>query len=238
MPSRTALALTLLSAAGLAACSDSDPKETTPDASVPDAPPDAPGCDPTSVLPASLRPIAKISAGAVTVTTDQNVTSGTIDATAGGSMMSADNPFIYVDLKNNVRVDVNDLDARSSTTWDIALKRANIVVNGGDSGPGNRKAVVAPVATLAELTAAPTTGYAADDFTTADCKLDATDGGELKSGFANWYNYDDATHMLSPKPQVYVIERNNGTHVAFQIDAYYGGPNKASAYYVVKWKNL
>ncbi|NVB78873.1 MAG: hypothetical protein HOV81_10795 [Kofleriaceae bacterium] len=80
----------------------------------PDAGMDMTGCDPATVLPSNYRLIPSVSTGAVQVTTATGVTSGTIDATAGGLASSADNPYIYVDLKAGTKVEVNDIDARTS----------------------------------------------------------------------------------------------------------------------------
>jgi hypothetical protein len=106
--------------------------------------PDAAGtCDPATVLPTSYRLIAKVSTGAVQVTTAGDVTAGTIDATAGGVDNAADNPYVYVDLRNAMKVAINDLDARTNTSWDIALKRSSLRTNGGDTGNprgGHRRA--------------------------------------------------------------------------------------------------
>jgi hypothetical protein len=222
----------------LAACSDGG-TAAPPDA--PALPPDSStDCNPATVLPSNYRLIAMTSTGAVAVTTVAGVTTGTIDATAGGIAGAADNPYIYVDLRNGVKVDVNDLDARTNTTWDIALKRSSMRTNGGDSGQGNRKVSVVAAASLAAVTAAPTAAYGTDDFTTADCMLEAIPGGEPMSAFGEWYSYDGTTHAVTPKGEVYVIERNNGSHTAFRVVSYYGDTAMPmrGAYYKVEWKQL
>src|SRR5678815_1100406 len=85
--------------------------------------PDAPGgCDPATVLPGGYRLIPTVSAGAVTVTTASGVTSGTIDATAGGVNNSADNPYIYVDLRNNIHNTAHHHEELTTRNRDIALK--------------------------------------------------------------------------------------------------------------------
>jgi hypothetical protein len=203
--------------------------------------PDGPGgCDPATIRPGGYRLIPMVSAGAINVTTASGVTSGSIDATAGGVNNSADNPYIYVDLRNSMKVAINDVEARSSTSWDIALKRSSLRTNSGDSGPGNRQVAVVQAATLAEVTAAPTSGYASDDFATDDCTLESTIIGEPRSAFGDWYNYDEDTHVVTPKPEVYILQRNNGSRTAFRIEAYYGDPASPmrGAFYSVEWKQL
>ena len=205
------------------------------------ATPDAPGgCDPATVLPGGYRLIPTVSAGAVTVTTSSGVTSGSIDATAGGVNNSADNPYIYVDLRSNMKVAINDVEARSSMSWDIALKRSSLRTNSGDSGPGNRELAVVQAAALAQVTTAPTAGYAGDDFATADCMLESTLIGEPQSAFGEWYDYDQDTHVVTPKAEVYVLQRSDRSRTAFRIKAYYGDPASPmrGAFYSVEWKQL
>ena len=231
-----ALPRSLLAILCLTAACGSDPK---PELITPDAPA-ASGCDPATVLPSNFRLVAKTSTGAVMVTTTAGVTFGTIDATAGGLAAAADNPYIYVDLVNGTKVAVSDLDARTSTTWDVALKRASLRINGGDSGAGKRQLAVVQATTLDAVTAGPATGYVTDDFATDDCMLQALPVGEPLSAFGEWYDYDINTHVVTPKAQVYVIERNDGTRTAFRVIEYYGDtamPTRG-AFYQVEWKQL
>jgi len=223
----------------VAGCGGDDGETVTPDA--PPVQEDAPtGCDPATVLPSNYRPIAMTSAGAVSVSSASDVTSGTIDATAGGLANAPDNPYVYVDLVAGAKVAISDLDARSSTGWDLALKRASLRVNGGDSGMGKRTLAVVQAATLAEVTAGPASGYTSDDFTTDDCMFVAHPAGEPMSAFGPWYDYDDQTHVVTPKAEVYVVERDDGTRSAFRIETYYGdtGNPMRGAYYQVEWKQL
>lgn len=225
------LALVLASACGVDGGEDTDI----------DAPVDTPsGCDPATVLPSNYRPIAMVSTGAVSVAMSSGVTAGTIDATAGGLANSADRPYVYVDLRDGVKVEVDDLAARSSTKWDLALKRSSLRINGGDSGPGERRLAVVQASSMTEVTTAPTSGYTADDFTTDGCTLDGLPGGEPRSAFGEWYNYDPQTHTVSPKSEVYVIERKDGTRVAFRIITYNGDTAMPmrGAFYGVEWKQL
>ena len=122
--------------------------------------------------------------------------------------------------------------------WDIALKRSSLRSNSGDSGAGNRKVAVVAADDLATVTVGPASGYTTDDFTSADCMFAGIPGGEPQSVFAEWYNYDQATNQLSPKPEVYVVERSDGSRSAFRIVTYYGDPASAmrGAFYRVEFK--
>jgi hypothetical protein len=233
------LCLAALAALAVGACGGSS--ESDPDAP-PSATPDAPsGCEPAAILPTAYRPIATVSTGAIALTTDAGITSGTVDATAGGLSMAADNPYIYLSLRDGgTKVAVDDVAALSSTEWDIALKRSSLRANGGDSGPGNRAIAVVQAATLAEVTAAPATGYVTDDFVDANCELVTIPGGEPMSGFGEWYDYDPDTHAVAPKAEVYALERDDGSHVAFRVVTYYGDETNPmrGAFYRVEWADL
>lgn len=208
----------------------------TPD---PEPTPDAPiGCVPATVLPNNYRPISEVSTGVVAVTTTGGVTSGTIDATAGGLAGSADNPYVYVDLATGTRVDIDDVAALTSDAWDIALKRSSLRVNSGDSGPGLRELAVVQGASLDVVTTTPASGYATDDFADADCELQTIPGGEPRSAFGEWYSYDPVTHVVTPKEEVYVVRRSDGASVAIRVATYYGDTAMPmrGAFYQVEWK--
>jgi hypothetical protein len=164
------LALTLVACAS--ACDDAASSETSPDAAVATdaAPPDGDGCDEAALLPSNYRPIPMRSTGAVATTLAGAVTTATIDATAGGTAAAPDNPYLYLDLIAGARVEVSDLEAATSIAWHVAIKRASVKLNGGDSGPGAVAAARVAAASLAEVTIAPTS-FASDDWASADCAL-------------------------------------------------------------------
>jgi hypothetical protein len=197
-------------------------------------------CDPATVLPSNYRLIGEVSTGAVAFAPTATGTAGTIDATAGGLSKAADKPYIYVDLAAGAKVELDDVAARTSTAWDIALKRSSLRINGGDSGIGERTLTTVLAATLDEVAAVPATPFLADDFTTDDCTLDIIPGGEPRSAFGEWYDYNPETHAVSPKAEVYVVARPDGTHAALRVITYNGdvaNPMRG-AYYSVEWKPL
>lgn len=219
----------------LSACADNGGSEE------PIAPVDAnPDCDPLTVLPTSYRPIPSVSTGAVMLTTTADVTTGTIDATAGGLSGAPDNPYVYVDLIANARVDVTDLNARDSLDWDIALKRSSLRINGGDSGGGRRSLAIVPGAASVTTVTAPSSGYMEDDFTSDDCMLATIPGGEPMSAFGEWYDYDVETHAVMPKSDVYVLQRPDKSRTALRIVAYYGDTAMPmrGAFYRIETKQL
>ncbi len=222
-------------AVALVACTGSSGSEE------PDLPIDAnASCDPLSVLPTNYRPIPTVSTGAVMLETTASVTTGTIDATAGGLSGAADNPYIYVDLVANARVDVSDVNARESLAWDIALKRSSLRINGGDSGGGRRTLAIVTGATSVATVTAPASGYAEDDFTTDDCMLETIPGGEPMSAFGEWYEYDLDTHAVMPKEEVYVLQRPDKSRTALRVISYYGDTSSPmrGGFYRIETKQL
>jgi len=235
---KSLIRVALIGGSLLAACGD-DGGSATGDDGI-DIPVDADAsCDPATVLPASYRPVATTATTAVMLTTTAGVTSGSIDATAGGLSAAADNPYIYVDLVGMKKVDVNDLTARQSLAWDVALKRSSLRTNGGDSGGGGRTLAVVEGATIANVTA-PSTGYTEDDFTSDDCMYAMIPGGEPLSAFGEWYAYDSETHAVTPKMDVYVVQRPDKSRTAFRIVSYYGDDAMPmrGAFYKVEAKQL
>ncbi|MBP8808204.1 MAG: hypothetical protein KBG48_10725 [Kofleriaceae bacterium] len=234
------LALTLVACAS--ACDDAASSELSPDAAVAvdAAPPDSDGCDEAALLPSNYRPIPMRSTGAVTTTLAGAVTTATLDATAGGTAAAPDNPYLYLDLLAGARVEVSDLEAATSTAWHVALKRASVKLNGGDSGPGAVAAARVAAASLAEVTAAPTT-FASDDWASADCALVTTPGGEPATAMGDWYDYDPATHRLTPKAEVWVVRLGaDGPLRKLRIVTYYGDAANPmrGAMYRVEWAPL
>ena len=200
---------------------------------------DAAGCDPSTALPVQWRPIAMVSAGAVSVTTTGGVTAGTVDATAGGTAAAADNPYVYLDLVAGTKVAITDTASLSSTAWHVAFKRSGIKLNGGDSGPGQVAAASVAATTLAEVTTAPG-GLAVDDWADGDCNLLAGPTGEPATVMSAWYDYDDQTHVLTAKPQVWVIRVAPGVFRKLRVITYYGdaGAPMRGAFYRVEWAAL
>ncbi len=226
-----ALALSLL----LAACGGDDGAAPVDAATSVDAA----GCDPSTALPTQWRPIAMVSTGALNVTTTGGVTSGTIDATAGGTAAAADNPYVYLDLVAGTKVGITDTASLTSTAWHVALKRAGIKLNSGDSGPGQVAAAAVNAARLADVTSAPA-GLATDDWADGDCALIAGPTGEPATVMSTWYDYDDQTHVLTPKAQVWVIRVAPGVFRKLRIVTYYGDASSPmrGAFYRVEWAAL
>lgn len=104
----------------------------------------------------------------------------------------------------------------ASTKWDLGFNGTTIIVNGGTSGPGNASAQVVS-GIFADLATAPTDGYHQDNKAAVPAFYAITKG----SG-NGWYNYDQATNVISPiAGRVIVIKTADGKYAKMEILSYY-----------------
>ncbi len=192
-------------------------------------------CSPPAILPTGWQHIDSVSAGEV-VATDN---SATVDATAGGPPNAADNPYIYLAFTADSiqKVDVTDVEAYEDDSWDVAIKRQVLRINGGDSGPGERELAIVEAAALDEVTAAPEDGmFGADDWVSEECMYVGGLIGEPATAVGTWYGYDEDTNRLTPSEVIYVIRRSDDTAIKLAIKNYYF--EDTSGYYEIEWAGL
>jgi hypothetical protein len=234
-----------LCAVSLAGCQGSGPDNPSPDMAVDLAraadlsqPPDlAPlRCQ----LPYDERAIDMVSMGAVSVAPDPgdpNTQVAQIDATAGGPQNYGNNPFVYLDLIAGKKVDITDVQAGQSQAWDIALKRWQIKLNSGDSGPGGVTEAIVDGKDLKDVTVAPAGPYMADSYFDAKCNVQLDPIGGLLTALSDWYDYDTGTNQLTPKQEVIVLTRRDKKgHIKLQITGYYKG--MAGGNFTISWSLL
>jgi hypothetical protein len=198
-----------------------------------------------------LGPIDTVSIGTVEDISAPAATSITlrVDASAGGYMAAANNPYIYVKLAGKSRAEVTDLAADASLDWDIALKRDNLRSNSGDSGPGAAEIAILEGADFATVTSAAvsTAAFDADSFLNATTCEPITDAiGKPLTRFDGWYAYDGATMKLTPANRVYLVrDAHAATLYKLQIVGYYvdvsngmGGTVSKSAVYTLRYAAL
>ncbi|VAX25563.1 hypothetical protein MNBD_NITROSPINAE04-1928 [hydrothermal vent metagenome] len=113
--------------------------------------------------------------------------------------------------------------------WDIALRRAKILTNGGDtSNSGDAEVAVLLTNDFGSVDSAPVGGYIAD--------AKVSSGKEIKSRpeLEKWYEYDFWIHHLKPKEIVYVMKTADGHYAKFQIISYYCG--EIAGCYKIRYK--
>jgi len=119
--------------------------------------------------------------------------------------------WVHLDLETGRQVGKGD-------PWDVAFQRMGIITNGGVSGTGGAAAAFLADVDLADVTAAPATGWIEDapDGPDDDEHVDSAFGGSEP-----WYVYDVATHTLTPRPGVYVVRTVEGNHFKLAFTRYY-----------------
>jgi HmuY protein len=108
--------------------------------------------------------------------------------------------------------------AASTGPWDLRYQRFHISANGGVTGAGGVEVVPLPGRTLAEVTAAPTSGFITDAPDGEDPNMEPDYAFEQGEG---WYAYDVQTHTLSPRPIVWVVRSTGGAVIKLAIERYY-----------------
>ena len=135
-----------------------------------------------------------------------------------------DERWIYFDLDTGAKVDSED------ETWDLAFMRFNIQVNGGVSGEGGVEVAYTDGTQLEDDPMPPDEGWFSD-------QEDSDGDGVLNYAFADWYDYDVMTHILTPKERVWFVIGTEGDVYALQIVDYYDEFG-TSGYPTFQWKKM
>jgi len=152
-----------------------------------------------------------------------------VDASAGGIGMQDENPWVYVELGSGTRVDISDIEALESADWDLGIKRFILRSNSGDSGPGQGGAlrVGLPFDSVDESTLG-SQNVPTESWFDADCNLTSVseDTNELVTTLSGWSEYDPATHVLRPAPDVtFLVRGGKGTLYKIAVVDYYATPS-------------
>ncbi len=107
-----------------------------------------------------------------------------------------------LDLDGNELVDIED------PTWDLAFQRFNVDLQDGLA------AVVLEAMDFDDVVEAPVDGWVSDE-------PDADDDGVPEYVFADWYDYDPDTHVLTPADRVYVVATTEEAAVKVVFESYY-----------------
>jgi HmuY protein len=119
-----------------------------------------------------------------------------------------------------------------SIDWDLAFQRHKILANGGATNPKGKGAIL----NLGEvpfegITEAPTRGYVEDTIASITPESLTTENLAMKA----WYRYNMLTHILRPKPNVYVIRTADGKYAKMRLLSYYCGGGEASGCFTFEY---
>lgn len=107
-----------------------------------------------------------------------------------------------------------------SSSWTLGFRRFHIKMNGGVSGTGGVELVVITDVPFADITQAPADGYIAD---MPDIAEDEDDLPQypLSTGDTKWFDYNPATHVLTPNQTVYIVRSVEGDYFKMRVTGYY-----------------
>ncbi|MBI2378253.1 MAG: HmuY family protein [Deltaproteobacteria bacterium] len=122
---------------------------------------------------------------------------------ASRGIVDASRAWVYLDLATGGPVVVAD--PTSSTDWDLAVFRAQWKTNSGVSGPGKAGARLG-TGSASAAESSPTVGFEADE----SIPIAGPPGSGSAPGnpvLAGWYDYDAATHVVTPRPSTFFFVR-------------------------------
>ncbi len=95
--------------------------------------------------------------------------------------------------------------------WDLAFRRFNIIVNGGDGYAGGAGLLDLGPVPFDSVHSVPDDGY---------------EGNPARSDASNpvieeWYDYSFFSHLLMPRGHVYAVRTSDGRHAKLEILSYY-----------------
>lgn len=138
-----------------------------------------------------------------------------------------------------IRIDATDpegwaeVDLDEDGVWDLAAQRFHLKLNGGVSGDAGVETAPRP-GTLGDVTAPPDAGWLTDQPDGDDDDAEPDYAFEQGDG---WYAYDAATHVLTPRPLVWVLRGRALAPLALVIDDYYDDAG-TSGVFTVRWAPL
>lgn len=246
------LSVLFFSFSSLFACGDKDDGD---DSGVPgECSPSEIACEDALFTDLSLQD-DEVSEGEVFTTTEGVDFVTGVDATAGGYNSASQNPWVYVRFTESgaEKVEIDDSAALEDMSWDLALRRYIVRVNGGASGPGCVGALPLREQVYADITALPDglqdSDFQSDDFYTEDCTLiEDTSGleGSPNVILGQWWTYPGCV-ATSYVP--FLLRTSEGRTIKMVIEQYYEEGQEdcndgittglgESAIYKIRWQML
>lgn len=98
----------------------------------------------------------------------------------------------------------------ASDAWDLAFRRFNVRVNGGDGFAGRGGVVDLGDVAFDSVGAVPASGY-----------VTSLPRDSVNPAIDRWYDYGFTSHLLMPKPRVYAIRTADGRYAKLRFMSYY-----------------
>ena len=135
--------------------------------------------------------------------------------------------WLHVDFETDAAVD-------ATAPWDLRFQRFHISANGGVSGDGGVEVARLDGAAFADVTSAPASGWTTDAADGDDANTDPDYAFEQGDG---WYAYDPTTHVLTPRPIVWVVRTNGSSTIKLELLRYYDDAGTAG-WFTFRWAPL
>lgn len=136
--------------------------------------------------------------------------------------------WVYFDIDAGLQV-TSDA-PETDTEWDLGFQRFQIKLNGGVSGSGDVE-VATTTEAYENVTEAPANGFETD-------LPDGDDDNEDPDyALSSWYDYDPATHVLTPKSATYVLKSSDGAYFRLAMTSYYDAAGN-SGHMSFRWSSL
>lgn len=174
-----------------------------------------------------------------------------MDASAGGYADAAKNPWVYVRFTATgaERVDIDDETALEDMTWDMALHRYVLRLNGGSSGPSCVGAAAMLGFEYADLSSVPDgVSFQPDSFYTDDCTfINDSSGleGSPQVALSQWWEYPGCVATTGTP---FLVQQADGSVLKLVVESYYdqgqdtcnstGSTNGSGGYFTLRWAYL
>lgn len=96
--------------------------------------------------------------------------------------------------------------------WDLAFRRFQVIVNGGDRFHGMGGIQSLGEASFEEISRLPEDGYEGTR---------VRQGDSIQQAVERWYDYSFFSHLLSPRPVVYAVRTADGRYAKLEFLGYY-----------------
>jgi len=126
---------------------------------------------------------------------------------------------ITIDARSDarwVRLDLStggEVAADEDRAWDLAVRRFQVIVNGGPGFAGEAGVLSLHGVSFDEVLEAPPEGYGTSEVSA---------GGDTTTVLLeDWYDYSFFSHLLTPSPTVFVLRTADGRFAKFEFLDYY-----------------
>lgn len=180
--------------------------------------------------------------GEVTTTQDGDDFVTLVDATSGGSSsQAATKGWVYVRFTEDgaEKVDITDGESLSSQEWHMALRRYNLRLNSGVSGPSCVYGTKIRGADYADVTEAPDAeDFAAEAFFDESCETVSDDHGLGDPAYVlnEWWTYGSC---VEPTMDAFAVQTEDGSVLKLVVEAYYEDqsacPDSESGWISMRW---